>query len=1184
MIEKIYRKPTNRIIALLLVLTMIFVYIIGNNVGGLVVLERYKNSMVNNISNLGMNYIDQDRELKLAVTETELGKASESLQDGYTALAASYDNEDDFNAAVNDFSMLVTSLKESAVAELDKTDNGSAEYNDYRSSVLSNFDELETYINELNADNAEAVLGKIEEKVAAEKPYISHAGELPFGEVSSDSILYAAYTETASADYQPENTNYSQSNLEITNDIILNDKIRSEFEELDSVLDIYQFVKNNYMTEFYYGSRKGAIGTYEQKSGNDYDQASLLIGLLRDRGIPARYVRGEIEITAEQAMSWTATDDINVALRIISSLGVPVTGLTSGSDIVAVRVEHVWVEAYVPYTDYRGAGNQSGESLWIPLDPSFKDVFYHDGVDLLALEEYMNDEANFLTADSEIYGVNVGEIASFVEGENSAIVKYIIENGYGQDTKEEVFGGREIVQEYLGYLPLTLPYSVSKTIDAFDDIPLNLTDSIAFSLLGNSAFDLNFNGTESINEKLYTPDIYGKRIVLAYAPATDADADILARYGDLFKTPAYLLKLKPQLLIDGQVIAEGSACNAGYMQKYTITTHNGSPHTNDGIVANSITVGGIYCIALDYGTISADSLQNSADNMEVLKETISETNIYTDAAMGEMLNSIGKAYFSQLDMYNLVVAGQSNVTSMRDLSVGIVGFNINVVYTFDRPAELNEGGIFLDIGRDVHSVISNENSKKNEKSYMLQTGMHASAMEHEVLEQMTGIESVSTIKTFEYAVENNIPIHTITKENLSDELAILNVSDQIKQEIRSSVNSGKLVIIPEEEITINQWSGIGYMVLDTETFACGYMISGGMAGGAMTWNEVIGEYVGYVFLGLLTGILLQLVASVIVTGWVGVLFFAFKCIMMITWIVQLVELYMLWEETGEPIYLQELLIQLAAGATVYAIFMGTDLRAKIQEFIDWSNAHPIGGGACFVAGTLVATPSGSISIEDIETNDMVLSFDPSTQIVSENMVEEAFIRDSAEIVKVKVNNETITTTPEHPFYVAQKGFTNAIELRAGDILWTVNGEYVVVEQIQHEILESPVTVYNFRVSNNHTYFVGNNGVGVHNTGCTPSSGNNVKFGSDSKSADKLARQMEQRGWTEQSVRDTVNNPTHTSPAMNKATGNNATAYFNADGSYVVVDNVSLEIVQVSAIGDANWIPDPSIVDPYIPDN
>ena len=86
--------------------------------------------------------------------------------------------------------------------------------------------------------------------------------------------------------------------------------------------------------------------------------------------------------------------------------------------------------------------------------------------------------------------------------------------------------------------------------------------------------------------------------------------------------------------------------------------------------------------------------------------------------------------------------------------------------------------------------------------------------------------------------------------------------------------------------------------------------------------------------------------------------------------------------------------------------------------------------------------------------------------------------------------ETITTTPTHPFYVPQKGWTEAAKLRAGDILVTCNGEYVVVELVQHELLETPITVYNFEVEDFHTYYVAANEdtefVLVHNE-CGPSS-------------------------------------------------------------------------------------------------
>ena len=116
------------------------------------------------------------------------------------------------------------------------------------------------------------------------------------------------------------------------------------------------------------------------------------------------------------------------------------------------------------------------------------------------------------------------------------------------------------------------------------------------------------------------------------------------------------------------------------------------------------------------------------------------------------------------------------------------------------------------------------------------------------------VESVSTIKALQYAQQNDVPIHYITKDNYDSEVAQLDFTDQLISEIRASVNSGKVIIIPEHEIVINQWTGVGYLVLDPDTFACGYMISGGMAGGAMTWYEVLWETAKATGTGIFAGL------------------------------------------------------------------------------------------------------------------------------------------------------------------------------------------------------------------------------------------------------------------------------------------------------------------------------------------
>ena len=140
------------------------------------------------------------------------------------------------------------------------------------------------------------------------------------------------------------------------------------------------------------------------------------------------------------------------------------------------------------------------------------------------------------------------------------------------------------------------------------------------------------------------------------------------------------------------------------------------------------------------------------------------------------------------------------------------------------------------------------------------------------------------------------------------------------------------------------------------------------------------------------------------------------------------------------------------------------------------------GKLCFAAGTVVLLNEGRKAIEDIVVGDYVWAWDEETGEKSLRRVTETYVNQTSELVHVFVGGEEIVTTPTHPFYSPIKGWTDAAQLRAGDILVLVNGEYVVVEKVQHEILESPINVYNFQVAGDHTYYVSDIGVLVHN-GC-----------------------------------------------------------------------------------------------------
>jgi hypothetical protein len=166
---------------------------------------------------------------------------------------------------------------------------------------------------------------------------------------------------------------------------------------------------------------------------------------------------------------------------------------------------------------------------------------------------------------------------------------------------------------------------------------------------------------------------------------------------------------------------------------------------------------------------------------------------------------------------------------------------------------------------------------------------------------------------------------------------------------------------------------------------------------------------------------------------------------------------------------------------------------------------------CFVAGTTVLASTGYVAIETIRAGDYVWASDPETGEVSLKQVVQTFVNEATELVHVTVNGEEIVCTTEHPFYSPVKGWIAACKLRAGDILVTVNGEYVVVEKVQHEILESPVKVYNFEVEGFHTYYVGNTTVLVHNL-CRNSGGRHGGLAHRAKVSEVKAS-LTSKGWT-----------------------------------------------------------------------
>ena len=599
----------------------------------------------------------------------------------------------------------------------------------------------------------------------------------------------------------------------------LTEEMKKLAGELDTPLDIYNYIKNNIDYEYYYGSRKGAAGTFESKGGNDVDQAGLLIAMLRYKGYPSMYVEGNILLEPEKAMALTGADTAEHAAAVLASNGVPVTRLTSEGKTVYLKIEHVWVRTLVPYGNYRGAGDADGESVWIDLDTGIKE---YESVH--SVYDTVSGDTDEIAAKLD-EAVSSGAVETFENVYNDIYAE--CEDSLSEmDLNSVYFRKRIIKQRDEVYLPLSLQYEVDSEEGTFAELPDRLRDQVTFEVDGCTLGSFNAD------------ELSGKSILLSYEAATDADEEIISGYGDIFTTPSYAVHMTPVLYVDGEAVSDKEE-KLLYSPLGTDSSFSIVFHTNEGNnrITNTITAGSMYAVTIDVQSISDADMESLYDEIITLKDSVSEKNVYSPEYMGRYLEMTGKLYFAQLDLTYAAAADSYNVAATRNISEAITGYEAEKEYIYGMVSGIDFGYMFMDVDKDSHSVVSLLGDENAEREYLLTTGIMGSEYESGIFEELMGEPAVSTISILKDAVESGVDILAINSSNLEDALILLDTADEVVSEIRTAAQNGYTVFIPREEMVLGSWNGVGYIVLSEDGTAA-YRISGGLNGGS-TQSEVI---------------------------------------------------------------------------------------------------------------------------------------------------------------------------------------------------------------------------------------------------------------------------------------------------------------------------------------------------------
>ncbi|SPD72325.1 hypothetical protein PITCH_A1290002 [uncultured Desulfobacterium sp.] len=559
-----------------------------------------------------------------------------------------------------------------------------------------------------------------------------------------------------------------------------------EIQELARALQhdpklIYDYVRNNIDYVPTYGLVNGATATLLAGRGNDWDQTSLFIALMRASGYTANYVQGDVEYPFFYIANWLGVDsNINIVEFMLASGGIPVTIDYFGYGHVTIT--RVWAEASINGQDY-------------VFDPAFKQYDYQAGISNLA-GAMGYGQANLLasaggTFDSNsVKNMSETNIRTQLQTYSANLVNHIRSN-YPNAELGEIIGGRKIRYEEMAGYYTSPPYALTISNQSY------LTEQ----QLDDNCLKITIDH-KGINQIFRSWEIADKRITIFYTGSSHA----------------------PQLKVDGTLIATGSATTAGNIYPLNVTVNHPYPGNGGTYCDQSGTFnlksGSSYNISCDFNTVSEKLI--NVRNTVLTENRNSGQAEQSDAVLGEALNIMGLTWLHEWALSDKVASELADATSIRHHSIGVTA---------------QESGYYIDVKISVSSPISDHGDSAGGLVLFRSITALGSAFEHGMLEQMQGIDKpgASTIKLLQLSNMNGKKLFYGDFINWTSVKSLLkNYTTAKLTELQNLVNAGHQLYLPEDaNIVLESWKGLGYIDLYNygESNSIGMIIEGKYNGG-----------------------------------------------------------------------------------------------------------------------------------------------------------------------------------------------------------------------------------------------------------------------------------------------------------------------------------------------------------------
>ncbi|MEI6605821.1 MAG: RHS repeat-associated core domain-containing protein [Verrucomicrobiota bacterium] len=583
---------------------------------------------------------------------------------------------------------------------------------------------------------------------------------------------------------------------------------------------IYDYVRNHIEYTCYDGSRKGAVLTLLEGSGNDYDQCALLIALLN----AADYTQTQY-CKATMGMPYTGNNDNNVMEWLglpdeprpgqtfyqAFGYGLPAGmtdlqakrlflatnyfnrfGLYSGwwpTDYGLVGVKRTWVQLTVNDIPYQ-------------LDPAFKRYEEISGLDFATLSGYNRNSllsaVSTTAADSLSYqGLDDSKLRNGSEGQVglvglTATLLGTIRNDYPGLSVDEIVSGRRIV-------PVD---HASLSAASFDPGGVTVTRAADIWDADFSSIQFSIGTTNLYTAKL--ADLAGGRLSLTF------NGNIVS------------------LNLDDSELANTTVSTTSFSMKITVT-HPGSIGSTPSTATYTKANGYMYALLYSFNA-SGRLIQQRQDILKAYRDAnLSDS---SPQVRCESLNIMGLNWMRQTQLLMQTCAACGGVAMGYQHSVG-------------RMAQ--ESGYYIDVSNQYTSVYSRTAAWADEEMYFQMPSLVASAMEHGVIEQLQpGASATSTINILRAANTAGQKIYMTSPANWSvtggvkSKLTSYPTSalTQLDSYLSASSPPANRSLLPANgNVTQGIWKGTGYVIRASNV--SGMIISGGYQGGYSTATGVV---------------------------------------------------------------------------------------------------------------------------------------------------------------------------------------------------------------------------------------------------------------------------------------------------------------------------------------------------------